>query len=283
MSEPPVASVVIPTRERPGYLDVALASIVPQARRAGAELIVVSDGPDLPTATVAGRHGARLVTLDARRGINASRNAGVDASRAELIVFTDADVDAPDTWLQAIVDGARRNPEIDVFGGPIHARLEGGGPRACGRESAPITTLDAGKEDRDIERVWGANMAIRRRAFERIGRFEDSLSGRGDEEEWELRYRAGGGRIRYIAAGGLDHRRTAPDARLSVLVRAAYRQGRESREHDIRTGHPRPIPTELRIIAGCAWHTARRRCAFGIVMGARAAGSLRAALPERRR
>jgi glycosyltransferase involved in cell wall biosynthesis len=32
----PTASIVVPTRERPGYLDVALASIAPQAREAGA-------------------------------------------------------------------------------------------------------------------------------------------------------------------------------------------------------------------------------------------------------
>lgn len=283
VSETPVTSVVIPTRERPGYLDVALTSIVPQARHARAEVIVVSDGPDPSTARVAERHGVKLVALDAALGINASRNAGANAARGELIVFTDADVDAPGDWLRALIEGAHANPDVEVFGGPIRARLEGGGPRACGREPAPITTLYAGGEDRDVDRVWGANMAIRRSAFERIGSFDDGLSGRGDEEEWELRYLAAGGRIRYIAAAGLDHRRTPRDARLSVLVRAAYRQGRESREHDSRRGRARPIPTEVRILAGCAWHTIRRRCAFGLVMGARAAGSLRAALPGRRR
>ena len=40
----PFASIIIPTRERPGYLAVALASVAPQAQRAGAELIVVDDG-----------------------------------------------------------------------------------------------------------------------------------------------------------------------------------------------------------------------------------------------
>ena len=168
-----------------------------------------------------------------------------------------------------------------MFGGPIRARLEGG-PRGCGREPAPITTLEEGPEDRDVPFVWGANMAIRRSAFERIGLFDDSLSGRGDEEDWELRYRAGGGRIRYLAGAGLDHRRTGQDARLGVLTRQAYRHGREARRHDVRVGKPRPIGTELRTLAGCAWHTVRRRCAFGIVMGARTAGSVREALAERR-
>jgi GT2 family glycosyltransferase len=282
VNETPVASIVIPTRARPEYLDVALSSIVPQARSSGAEVIVVSDGPDRPTAAVAERHGVTLVALEEQLGINRSRNAGVEHARGDLIVFTDADVDAPAGWVAALLEGAHANPGVEVFGGPIRARLEGGGPRACGAEPAPITTLDAGPSDRDVPRAWGANMAIRRSAFERIGRFDDALSGRGDEEEWELRYLRAGGRIRYLAGAGLDHRRTAGDARLRVLVHAAYQQGRESRQHDIRTGQARSLGSELRILAGCAWHTLRRRCAYGIVMGARAAGSLRAALADRR-
>jgi glycosyltransferase involved in cell wall biosynthesis len=277
-----VASIVIPTLAAAEYLDVTLESVAPQAHALGAELIVVSDGPDPATAAVAERHRARLVTLPERRGLNPARNAGVDAAHGDLLVFIDQDVDAPTGWLEAIIDGARRYPDHDVFGGPIHARLENG-LRGCGREAPPITTLDAGAADRDVELVWGANMAIRRRAFERIGRFDETLQGRGNEDDWELRYRAVGGRIRYLAAAGLDHRRTAADARLSALARAAYGQGRETRRHDVRIGQPTTIRHQARVLAGCAWHTVRRRCPFGIVMGARAAGTLHETFSERRR
>jgi GT2 family glycosyltransferase len=277
----PCASILVPTLAAPGYLEVTLASVVPQARASGAEVIVVSDGPDQPTAAVAERHGARLLTLPAQRGLNAARNAGIDAARSDLIVFVDQDVDAPAGWLQALLDGARENPDHDVFGGPIRARLEGG-PRGCGREPAPITTLDAGPHDRDVTLVWGANMAIRRSAFEQLGVFDEALHGRGNEEDWEFRYASAGGRIRYLADAGLDHRRAASDARLRALARHAYGQGREARRHDVRTGKPRALRSELRTLAGCAWHTVRRRCAYGIVMGARTAGSLRESLAERR-
>lgn len=277
----PPASILVPTLAAPAYLEVTLASVMPQARAVGAEVIVVSDGPDPATTAVAEQHGARLVTFPQQRGLNAARNAGIEAARSDLVVFIDQDVDAPPGWLESLIEGARENPDNEVFGGPIRARLEGG-PRSCGREPAPITTLDAGPEDTDIPLAWGANMAIRRSAFERLGGFDDVLHGRGNEEDWEFRYTAGGGRIRYLAHAGLDHRRAAPDARLRVLARHAYGQGREARRHDLRTGNTREIGTELRILAGCAWHTVRRRCAYGIVMGARTAGSLREALAERR-
>jgi|SRR5579884_415167 len=280
--EKPSASVVIPTSGSAGYLDVTLASVMPQARRAGAEVIVVLDGPDASSEAVAERHGARLAVLPGHRGLNRARNAGIRQARGELIAFIDDDVEAPAGWLDALLQGAASAPEREVFGGPIRARLEGG-PRGCGREPPPITTLDFGPEDRDVPHVWGANMMIRRSAFERLGEFDAALSGRGDEEEWLMRYLAAGGRIRYLARAGLAHRRSARDARLPALTRAAYRQGRESRRHDARMGKPRPVRAELRVLAGCAWHTVARRCAFGIVMGARAAGGLREAIAQGRR
>jgi glycosyltransferase involved in cell wall biosynthesis len=274
---------VIPTLAAADYLDVTLASVTPQARAAGAEVLVVLDGYDAATAAVARRHDARVISFERRRGLNAARNAGVGAARSDLIVLIDGDVEAPSGWLAALLEGVRAAPEHEVFGGPIRARLEGGGPRACGREPPPITTLDCGPEDRDAGLVWGANMAIRRCAFGRVGAFDESIFGRGDEQEWEARYLGGGGRIRYIARAGLDHRRSASDARLRVLTATAYRHGREARRNDLRAGKPRPIQRELRTVIGCAWHLVRRRCAYGIVMGARAAGSVHEALAERRR
>jgi GT2 family glycosyltransferase len=277
----PTASVVIPTRQRPDYLHVTLSSVVPQAERAGAEVLVVSDGVDGSTAEVAARHGARLISLPRPRGLNAARNAALAVVSGDLIVFVDDDVQAPPGWLDALLAGARSAPDRDVFGGPIRPRLEGRGPCGCGREPVPITALDLGERDRDVRFVWGANMAIRTRAFERIGGFDETIFARGDEEDWQRRYAADGGRVRYLAAAGLDHRRSASDSTVRMLAHAAYGHGRAARRYDRRKGTAPPIRGELRTLAGCAWHTVRRRCAFGIVLGAHTAGRLRQAVADR--
>jgi GT2 family glycosyltransferase len=277
----PTASIVIPTRARPAYLDVTLASIMDQARRAGAEVLVVQDGADPETEAVAHRHAARVVSLDRPRGLNAARNLGLRAAQAELIVFLDDDVRAQPDWLGALLAGARRASTYGVLGGPIRAELEGGGPRACGREPPPITTLDLGPADCDAQYVWGANMAVRRATFETVGAFDEALAGRGDEEEWERRYAAGGGRVRYIAQAGIVHRRDRSDARLTRLCRAAYALGRTARRNDVRKHRAPPMGFELRVLAGCAWHTLRRRCAYGIVMGAHSAGRVAELVRER--
>ncbi len=277
---PPTASIVVPTRGRPGYLEVALSSVAPQAGAAGSELIVVSDGADPATAAVARRYGAELTELAGRTGVSAGRNVGAAAAQGELIVLIDDDVSAPAGWLKAFLAGAERYSDCGVFGGPIHAVLEGGGPRVCGRESPPITALELGDEDRDVQLVWGANMAIRRSALELVGPFDEALSGCGDEEEWLGRYRATGGRIRYLAQAGLEHRRSAADARVSTLSRAAYRRGVAARRYDVHRGSAPATSSEVRTLVGCAWHTLRRRCGNGFVMAAHSAGRLREALGE---
>ncbi len=130
--------------------------------------------------------------------------------------------------------------------------------------------------------VWGANFAVRRSAIERIGPFEERLRrGHGDEEQWLERLRAAGGRIAYLAHAGLDHRRTAADARLRPLARAAYARGRGARASDRRRGRAPSTAHELRILVGCGWHTLRRACPQGIVMGAHAAGRVAEALRPR--
>ncbi len=130
--------------------------------------------------------------------------------------------------------------------------------------------------------VWSANMAIRRSALERVGAFDETIAVRGDEEDWLRRYRAAGGIVRYVADAGLEHRRSREDSALRRLARASYGHGRAARRYDDRKGTAPPIRGELRVLTGCAWHTLRRRCAYGVVMGAHTAGRLRQALADRR-
>jgi GT2 family glycosyltransferase len=275
----PTASILFPTRRRHDYLAVALRSVAPQAAAHGAEIVVVEDAAaDARTERLARGYRARYVALGAERGINAARNAAIEAAAAELLCFLDDDVEAWPGWLAALLEGARSNPEHAALGGPIRARLEGTDLHACGREPLPITTLDLGPADRDADVVWGSNLAIRRHAIARVGPFDTGIGGGGDEEEWLRRLRAAGGRIRYVAAAGVDHRRTGRDARLLSLAHAGYRRGRHARHWDAGIGVAPPVARELRTLAGCVYHAGRRRCGVGIVLAAHAAGRLREAL-----
>ncbi len=275
----PTASIIVPTRLRAGYLDVALASIAPQAAAAGAELLVVDDGPDEATHAAARRHGARYVAHAQSRGLNAARNSAIDAAATDLLVFVDDDVEVRPGWLAALLAAdAAAEPAVGVLTGPIHARLEDHRLRSCGRELPPITTQDHGTRDRDVDHAWGANMTVRRAAIARAGRFDETRELYGDEQEWQGRLRAAGGRIRYVAGAALDHRRAGDDARLRALAVAAYRRGAASRRFDAYRQRAPSLRRELRVLAGCAVHTVRFACPSGIVQTAHSLGRLGAAV-----
>jgi glycosyltransferase involved in cell wall biosynthesis len=270
----PVVSVVVPTRDRAGYLDVTLTSLLDQDFGEPYEVIVVDDGSSDSTQDVVRRHGVRSLVHEPPRGPNAARNAGARIAEADLIALVDDDVFAPREWLRGFVEGARRHPDADAYGGPIRARFEGPAPRSCGRELPPVTTLDLGPEDRDAELVWSANMLVRRRALERAGEFDEALPTGGDEEDWLRRLTAAGGHVVYVAGAAIDHRRAGDDARLRSLMRSAYHRGYNLRGYDASRGVAPSLARELRVLAGCGWHAVRRACPQGLIMGAHSAGRL---------
>jgi GT2 family glycosyltransferase len=277
----PVVSVVVPTHDRAGYLAVTLDSLNAQDIEDRYEVIVVDDGSRDGTTGVARRAGVKYIRHDRARGVNAARNEGAGAATADLIAYVDDDVYAPPGWLRALLEGAQRYADAEAFGGPIRARFEGPAPRSCGRELPPITTLDLGNGDREAELVWSANMLVRRSAFARVGAFDESLPTGGDEEDWLRRLRAEGGKVVYLAAAGLDHRRAGDDARLRSLMHAAYHRGRNLRAYDKRRGVAPTLGRELITLAGCGWHTLRRACPQGLIMGAHSAGRTLEAVRER--
>jgi glycosyltransferase involved in cell wall biosynthesis len=276
------ASVIVPTRGRPGYLRVALDSLAAQDLEPDAyEVLVVDDGPDAGTRAVteevAARSAAplRYVEREGVPGLNSARNTGLDAAASDLIVLVDDDVEAPAEWLRELVAGRARHPEALAFGGPIRLRLEDSRLPMCGREPPPITNLDGGPVDREIELVWGANMAFDRRALDLAGRFDPGVPYGFDEDMWERRLRAAGGRIVYVAKAGLVHRRDARDTRVGRLVRESYRRGRALRRYVEHRGDAPALSAELRVLAGCVFHVFRYRCGNGILLTAHSAGRLR--------
>jgi GT2 family glycosyltransferase len=277
----PSVSIVIPCYNEEANLKAGtLTHVAVYAEKADdvAEVLVVDDGALRENRAAAERHGARYLAHTAPQGPNAARNTGIEASDAPLVVLIDDDVEAPSGWLDALLGAAVQHPDHDVLGGPIHVRLEGSHLRSCGREGPPITFLDLGPDDREAQFVWSANMLVRRQAFQRVGLFDAALEIYGDEEDWQRRHLAAGGRTRYVARAAIVHRRAGRDAKLPALARAAWRRGRHSRRFDVRKGSAPPLRAELRVLAGCLWHVPRRLCGNGVVLSAAAAGRVREAI-----
>jgi hypothetical protein len=251
-------------------------------------LVVDDAGFSAQIRAITERFGAHYEPHPRPLGLNVARNTGVARSHGELVAFVDDDVEVCPGWLEALLRATREYPQAQVFTGPIRPRLEGKAPRSCGREDPPITALDLGPQDTaDVRYAWGANMAVRRAALERVGPFDVSLEHAGDEQEWQDRLTAtyGAGHARYVAAAALHHRRAGSDAQLPALARAARGRGRAARRFDAwhEDGQAPSLRRELRTLAGCAGHVVRYRCPNGVTMVAHSLGRLEQGLREARR
>jgi len=97
MSTRPSVGVVIPTRDRPGLLRQALASVLAQEYSGRVRVAVVYDGcePD-PTLAARGARHVEVLGNDRTPGLSGARNTGILAlSDVDLVAFCDDD----DRWL----------------------------------------------------------------------------------------------------------------------------------------------------------------------------------------
>ncbi len=269
---PPLVSVVVPTANRSAMLAHCLESLTAQDYPSF-EVVVVDNGsvasPVPPDPRI-------RYLRQPRRDANAARNAGVQAARGDPVCFVDDDVVAPPGWLSGLVEGLRRNPSADCVGGGIRSRFESEPPRTCSDHELAGVSLDLGAADTEATEAWGANMAIRRSAFDSVGPFRPGLR-RHQEWEWEQRLLEGGGRIVYVSGAWLWHRRGRDDMRVHSLLGEFFMRGwtKASLGFSVDLGRTgRRALDNLR-------HGVRRRCVRGLEEAARNAGLLCAALLRR--
>lgn len=273
-----LVSVIVPTRNRASLLAACVASVLGQDYpREGFEIVVVDDGSTDGTSSVISKILERphrpevfYVRLEGL-GLNGARNAGIECSHGDLIVFVDDDVIAPSSWLKSMVEGSRRHQDVECFGGPARLQLEGKAPPFCARDG-PDGAVDLGDSERYVEYVIGCNMGLLRTAIDRVGVFNRELSGFGDELEWELRLSRAGGRIVYLPSAWLWHRRTARDLRLRSLLLKHFRRAVEEVAFARLVGLRLHIADEVASIPRFLAHALRRRCAGGLCSVSRRLG-----------
>jgi glycosyltransferase involved in cell wall biosynthesis len=233
-------SAIIPTRDRPELLADTLKGLHEQELPDGSmEVIVVDDGSssDLAALVAALPGTARVPTRVVRQapaGLNAARNRGAAEARGAILAYLDDDVLVAPNWARGVLDAIAASG-ADAVAGRILLNLAGEPPRWLSpRLRRYLSELDLGTAPRlltDEEDAYGANCAIARPAFERIGGFGDeldregaSLRSNGDVEMFR-RLRAHGGRIAYAPQAVVDHR--VPPERLTAawFRRRAFAQG----------------------------------------------------------
>ena len=238
-------SAIIPTHNRPDELRRCLETLRAQDVGSGRlEVIVADDGSASDIGAVvaevaAGGETEMRCERLAPAGLNAARNRGAAAARGEVLAFLDDDTLVSPGWARALLQAFAEHPCAAV-GGRVTLRLDGPEPWWLATRRAYLAEYDLGPEPfwivteeidgRDIMPV-GANCAVRRSDFERLGgfivgldRIGRSLVSNGDTEFFR-RLRAAGGSMRYEPEASVVH--CVPAERLTVgfFTRRYYAQG----------------------------------------------------------
>jgi glycosyltransferase involved in cell wall biosynthesis len=98
-----ICSVIVPARDAAKTIGECILAVLSQSLPENEyELIVVDDGSSDRTGAIARRLGARVIARPPR-GIAAARNAGVQAARADIVVFLDPDCLPKIDWLAQMI------------------------------------------------------------------------------------------------------------------------------------------------------------------------------------
>ena len=215
-------SVVVCTRDRPEALARCLESLR-AAQPRPREILVVDNAPtsDATHRSVAAMPDVRYVR-ESRPGLSIARNTGVRETTGAIIAFTDDDAVVDPHWIARLAGPFTARDVMAVTGIVFPGALESEAQRMAEdrlwgfaqefRRRVFDGRYFARMRGRGVP-VWhigaGANMAIRREAFSRVGLFDERLGAgaAGCSEDSELWYRllAEGWRCVYEPAAAVSH------------------------------------------------------------------------------
>ncbi len=197
-------SVVITSYNRAEALRRALEGLCRQdASKLRYEVVVVDNNSTDATRAVVesfamgGNQEIRYL-FEPCQGIAHGRNAGILASRAPIVAFTDDDVTVATDWIATLKRALDANPEADCVGGRVVPRTDGSLPSWVSRHHwGPLAILDYGDAPFYVTArrrlcLITANAAFRRDVFGRIGLFAPRMVALSDNELLVRLWRSGG-------------------------------------------------------------------------------------------
>jgi GT2 family glycosyltransferase len=210
-------SVVVPTRNRQGFVRELIAAIL-KGTHVPAEIVVVdqSDTPDVELASIPTERGCAVVHHPSpTRGSSAARNEGIRAARNDVLAFVDDDVLPAPTWLVSLVSTLTAAGDQAVVTGQVRAgEPEASGGFAPSLKPAEHVAVYRGRAAANV--LWTNNMVMFRAAVDDIGFFDERLGAGnkrfpgGEDNDFCFRLLEAGYRIEYQPEAVVFHRAWRP-------------------------------------------------------------------------
>jgi glycosyltransferase involved in cell wall biosynthesis len=174
---------IVPTHDRPAALQECLKTLEIQTISPSKfEVLVIDDGSHSDIRSVVSEATSTgPITIRYERqelgGLNSARNRGVAASGGDVVAFLDDDTLVAPEWASAMLSAFEAHPCAAV-GGRVTLGLSSPAPDWMGELKHFLAAYDLGPDARwlDDEPVpVGANCAVRRSDFDRVGGFRAGL------------------------------------------------------------------------------------------------------------
>lgn len=245
----PNATVVIPTFGDARHLEAVLGGLAKQNMR-DFDVIVIDNNRhrSLSRALFATACIPAVLVHEPRNGLVHARNTGVRHATGRFIAFLDDDAVPTPTWLSELTSGLERYQSA-VAGGSVTLHLGCDPPRWLGAAERTLLSeltydgLDVPVLGDDMY-IVGANMCIRRDAFDRFGLFSNGFgrtatSLRSSEElEFTRRLQSAGERISFVASAVVQHQIEPFRLTTRYMRSRSYWQGRSDALLEARWGRP---------------------------------------------
>ena len=182
----PLVSVIMPAYRVAAYIREAIESVIAQSY-SDWELIVVDDGSPDESGAIAASYAAgdkRIrVARQANSGLSSARNHGIRLARGEFIAILDSDDMWQPSFLAAQVAVLQHHPEVDIITG--NAWNLGSGRDGTLWHPCPDPRPHPNLLEilRDEEAVFIMSV-VRRRVFDAIGGFDETLRSNEDYHFW---------------------------------------------------------------------------------------------------
>jgi glycosyltransferase involved in cell wall biosynthesis len=191
LEELPHVSIIIPVFNQDQELLQCLSALGRQTYPGNHfEAIVVDNGSDEPIGHLTEHFSFVRVIREPKPGSYAARNRGIEASRGELLGFTDADCVPAGNWIERGVRAVQRLPRAGIVAGKIALTFHDPN-KPTGAEL--FETVFGFQQEAFLR--WGfsatANLFTTRETVNQVGLFDERLMSGGDME-WGQRLLARG-------------------------------------------------------------------------------------------
>lgn len=194
MSAPlPFCSIVMPAHQAAGLLPTVLGAVLDSdLPRDRYEIIVVDDASMDDSAAVAARYADTVIRLPGMpHGPAYARNRGFEVSRGEFVMFFDSDVVVHRDTIRRFAEVLVAHPPAGaVFGSYDDTPAD---PGFISQYRNLLHHFVHQQNAGEVETYWAGAGAIRRKAFQDVGMYDEWHFARPQIEDIEL-----GGRIRQL-------------------------------------------------------------------------------------